>query len=185
MGEEYGEPRPFQYFISHGDPALIEGVRAGRKQEFAAFHAEGEAPDPQAEETFKTSKLQWTLGKTGRHGQLRAFYRELLRLRREQPALAHLDNASLTATVIAPGVLELRRWCNAQRIAVWMNFAAESATVPVKPGVGAWHKRLDAADSAWGGDGSALPTTLVDGAIPTPLTLPPYAIAVYAAGVPA
>lgn len=183
MGEEYGEPRPFLYFISHGDPDLIEGVRAGRKEEFAAFHAEGEAPDPQSEATFQGSKLQWELGKIGRHGQLRAFYRELLRLRRELPALARLDNASLSATVIAPGVLELQRWCDDSRIVAWLHFAAEPATVTVKPGTGLWRKQLDAADPAWGGDGSSLPATLV-GAEAT-LTLPPYAVAVYAASLSA
>jgi maltooligosyltrehalose trehalohydrolase len=36
MGEEYGEEAPFQYFISHGDPLLVE-VRGGRREEFAAF----------------------------------------------------------------------------------------------------------------------------------------------------
>ena len=30
MGEEYGETAPFQYFVSHSDPALIEAVRTGR-----------------------------------------------------------------------------------------------------------------------------------------------------------
>ena len=185
MGEEYGEPRPFRYFISHGDPDLIEGVRAGRKKEFAAFHAEGEAPDPQSEATFAGSKLQWELGQTGRHGQLRAFYRELLRLRRELPALSRCDNASLTATVIAPTVLELRRWRDACRLAIWMNFAAEPVTVTVRSGAGAWRKPLDAADSMWGGEGSSLPAQLADGALPTALALPPYAVAVYAAGVPA
>ena len=29
MGEEYGDPAPFPYFIDHGDPALVEAVRAG------------------------------------------------------------------------------------------------------------------------------------------------------------
>jgi maltooligosyltrehalose trehalohydrolase len=29
MGEEYGETAPFQYFTSHGDPALVEAVRRG------------------------------------------------------------------------------------------------------------------------------------------------------------
>lgn len=185
MGEEYGEPRPFLYFISHGDPALIEGVREGRKQEFAAFHAEGEAPDPQSEVTFEDSKLQWDLGKTGRHGQLRAFYRELLRLRRELPALTRLDNTSLTATVVTPTVLELRRWCDDNCVVVWMNFAADPATVTVAPGAGLWNRQLDAADPAWGGDGSTLPVQLVDGTAPNLLVLPPYAVAVYAAGVSA
>ena len=184
MGEEYGEPRPFLYFISHGDQGLIEGVREGRKKEFAAFHAAGEAPDPQSEKTFEDSKLQWDLGKTGRHGQLRAFYRELLRLRRELPALARLDNASLTATVLAPTVLELRRWCDDKRMVIWMNFSADPATVTVAPGVGAWCRLLDAAEPAWGGDGSTLPAQLADGTSSNPLILPPYAVAVYAAGVP-
>ena len=181
MGEEYGEPRPFLYFISHGDPALIENVREGRKQEFMAFHAAGEAPDPQSEATFQGSKLQWELGKTGKHGRLRAFYRELLRLRRELPALARLDHASLTATVIAPTVLELRRWCDGNRVVAWMNFAASPATVTVQPGAGIWRKQLDAADSSWGGEGSALPTRLADGIHPNFLNLPPYAVAVYVA----
>jgi maltooligosyltrehalose trehalohydrolase len=46
MGEEYGEDAPFIYFVSHSDPDLIRAVRQGRKQEFAAFHAQGEPPIP-------------------------------------------------------------------------------------------------------------------------------------------
>jgi maltooligosyltrehalose trehalohydrolase len=183
MGEEYGEPRPFLYFISHGDPDLIEGVRAGRKKEFAAFHAEGEAPDPQSEATFAGSKLQWALCQTGQHGQLRAFYRELLRLRRELPALARLDNASLTATVIAPTVLELRRWCDENRVVIWMNFSAEPVTVTVDLGAGAWSQLLDAADSRWGGEGCALSPQWTDGNLPNTLTLSAYAVVVYTAGI--
>ena len=29
MGEEYGETNPFQFFISHTDPALVEAIRSG------------------------------------------------------------------------------------------------------------------------------------------------------------
>ena len=61
MGEEWGETHPFLYFVSHTDPDLAEAVRKGRKAEFAAFHTQGEAPDPMAEETFQNSKLQWPL----------------------------------------------------------------------------------------------------------------------------
>ena len=35
MGQEYGETRPFLYFVSHGDPDLVDAVRAGRREEFA------------------------------------------------------------------------------------------------------------------------------------------------------
>ena len=58
MGEEYGETAPFHYFVSHSDPDLIEAVRKGRLEEFAAFRWMGDPPDPQAEKTFQRSKLQ-------------------------------------------------------------------------------------------------------------------------------
>ncbi len=106
-------------------------------------------------------------------------------MRRELPALAQLDNASLTATVVAPTVLELQRWCDDNRMVVWMNFAADPATVAAAPGAGAWRRLLDAAEPAWGGDGSNLPAQLADGTTPNPLTLPPYAVVIYAAGVSA
>ena len=86
MGEEYGEIAPFQYFTSHSDEDLIEAVRRGRLEEFDDFDWHGEAPDPHAEETFQRSKLT-------RRGDdsLRQLYVDLLRLRRETPALRTLD----------------------------------------------------------------------------------------------
>src|SRR5205823_2004810 len=57
MGDEYGETAPFQYFVSHTDPRLIEAVRHGRKAEFSSFKWTGEPPDPQDEQTFERSKL--------------------------------------------------------------------------------------------------------------------------------
>ncbi len=58
MGEEYGEPKPFQFFTDHSDPAIAEAAREGRRQELEAFSGfSGEVPDPQAEETFLRSKL--------------------------------------------------------------------------------------------------------------------------------
>src|SRR5947207_160336 len=45
MGDEYGETAPFQYFISHSNPDLVEAVRRGRKEEFAGFEWRGDPPD--------------------------------------------------------------------------------------------------------------------------------------------
>jgi maltooligosyltrehalose trehalohydrolase len=78
MGEEYGETQPFQYFTSHGDPALARGVSEGRKGEFIA--SADEVPDPQDPSTFERSRL--THRRDGRHGHLREHYRRLLALRR-------------------------------------------------------------------------------------------------------
>ncbi|MBX6333569.1 MAG: malto-oligosyltrehalose trehalohydrolase, partial [Gemmatimonadaceae bacterium] len=57
MGEEYGETHPFQYFVSHTDPALVEAVRRGREAELESFAWEGPIPDPGAEATFTRSVL--------------------------------------------------------------------------------------------------------------------------------
>ena len=94
MGEEYGETAPFQYFTSHDDADLIEAVRKGRLEEFDAFDWHGDPPDPHDEQTFIRSKLS-RIELDG----LRSLYRDLLRLRRETPALRSLDlNAVETHT---------------------------------------------------------------------------------------
>src|SRR3954471_7919558 len=91
MGEEYGETAPFQYFTSHSDRDLIEAVRRGRRDEFKEFKWAGEAPDPHDEETFRRSRLNWSLKSAEQHAALWNLYRDLLRLRRETPALRSLD----------------------------------------------------------------------------------------------
>jgi maltooligosyltrehalose trehalohydrolase len=82
MGEEYGEPRPFQFFADHVSPEIAETTRAGRKREFAQWSAfsGGDVPDPQDEQTFLSSRLsrRETPG-------MRDHYRRLLALRRTLP----------------------------------------------------------------------------------------------------
>jgi maltooligosyltrehalose trehalohydrolase len=91
MGEEYGETAPFQYFTSHSDEALIEAVRNGRREEFDDFVWQGDPPDPHDEETFRRSKLNWSLRERDEHASLLELYRTLLALRRDTPALRNLD----------------------------------------------------------------------------------------------
>jgi maltooligosyltrehalose trehalohydrolase len=82
MGEEYGEPNPFQFFTDHVSPETASAAREGRKQEFAAWSAFAgqDVPDPEDEETFLCSKLsrRETPG-------VRDHYRRLLALRRTLP----------------------------------------------------------------------------------------------------
>ena len=95
MGEEYGETNPFLYFVSHSDPDLVEAVRQGRRREFQAFGWRGEVPDPQAEETFRRSRLDRDAATSPRHRAVRALYADLLALRRAEPRLRPGD-ASVT-----------------------------------------------------------------------------------------
>jgi 1,4-alpha-glucan branching enzyme len=59
MGEEYGEPAPFQFFCDHIDAEIARATREGRREEFKAFakFAAAEIPDPQDPATFARSKL--------------------------------------------------------------------------------------------------------------------------------
>jgi maltooligosyltrehalose trehalohydrolase len=88
MGEEYGETAPFQFFTDHDDPAIAEATREGRRREFAKFSAfRGEVPDPQDPATVERSKLHPEAG----DDELRAFYAELIALRRLLPREVDTD----------------------------------------------------------------------------------------------
>jgi maltooligosyltrehalose trehalohydrolase len=87
MGEEWSASTPFCYFTDHQDPELARAVRDGRRREFAAFGWKpDEIPDPQAVATFETSKLRWEEREKPRHAGMLDFYRELIALRRANPA---------------------------------------------------------------------------------------------------
>ena len=152
MGEEYAETQRFQYFVSHTDPELAEAVRKGRKQEFAAFHAEGEAPDPMAEETFENSKLQWNLLSKESHQTMLKFYKELISLRKIQPALKQLNREQLRVEHNADKkVVILRRWTEEQQIICLMNFSQQNKHVIIPAETSSWTMVLDSASPDWGG----------------------------------
>ena len=88
QGEEWGASTPFQYFTDHDDAGLGRAVSQGRRAEFAAFGWDpGDVPDPQDPATFERSRLDWDEAGRGRHASLLAWYRRLLALRRQLPAL--------------------------------------------------------------------------------------------------
>jgi maltooligosyltrehalose trehalohydrolase len=102
MGEEYGEKRPFPFFCSFSDSELIEAVRRGRREEFAAwaFRWGTEIPDPQAEKTFRSATLSWEFSADSERAGLRRLYRDLLAARRTWPPLG--DQQNTRARLIRP-----------------------------------------------------------------------------------
>ena len=91
MGEEYGETAPFLYFCDfHGE--LADAVREGRRREFAAFPefadpaAREAIPDPNAEKTFRDSKLDWAKLNRDPHRKTLEEHRRLLALRAREIA---------------------------------------------------------------------------------------------------
>lgn len=158
MGEEYAETAPFLYFVSHSEQQLIEAVRQGRRMEFAVFARQGEPPDPQAEETFLRSKLNPELRHQDPHKMMSRYYRELLRLRREVPALATLSRERTSvAADEAANALFIRRWHGDEEVILALSFANACVRATTPWPAGRWEKLLDSADASWLGPGSALP----------------------------
>ncbi|HEY1114931.1 MAG TPA: malto-oligosyltrehalose trehalohydrolase [Chitinophagaceae bacterium] len=152
MGEEWSEPHPFLYFVSHTDPELAEAVRKGRKEEFAAFHADGEAPDPVAVETFQGSKLQWALLEHEPHKTMLHYYKTLIWLRKSHPALHNLDRQGVKVQEDSTrGVLLLQRTHATSQVQCWMNFSGESQRVTLPGSAAEWHVLLDSAHPDWKG----------------------------------
>ncbi|WP_224995277.1 malto-oligosyltrehalose trehalohydrolase [Cesiribacter sp. SM1] len=152
MGEEWSETNPFLYFISHTDPDLVEAVRKGRKAEFAHFHAKGEAPDPQSEETFLQSKLQWQLPEQEPHQTILRWYKTLIKLRKEQPALRHLNRKQLDVEHNSKnGTLLLHRWHDGAHVLCCMNFSGQEQHIKLPTYRQEWYKLLDSAAAEWRG----------------------------------
>ena len=133
MGEEYGERRPFPFFCSFLDPGLAEGVRKGRRAEFAAtaFAWGAEIPDPQAPETFAAATLQWSWPSGSAHAQLRQLYRDLLAARRDWPALrtGQSTTARLAETPAAASLLVIERG-GSEGLLVLANLTPQAQPLP-------------------------------------------------------
>jgi maltooligosyltrehalose trehalohydrolase len=171
MGEEFGETSPFLYFTSHSDRDLIEAVRRGRREEFAAFEWLKAVPDPNAEETSKASKLHHDLCNQEPNRSLRLFYEELIRFRREH----HLGAVGNWEIIEAEGTKSLTVLCGEsfQRLLMIFNFDQREATPLALEG--RWALKLDSADPRWRGPGSRNSMPLGDG---DTVTLPPHSFIV-------
>jgi maltooligosyltrehalose trehalohydrolase len=152
MGEEHGETNPFQYFVSHGDPDLIEAVREGRRREFTAFAWAGEVPDPQSTATFETSRPAWDRADTDAHRRHLALYRDLLRLRRTEAALRPGADPVEVRYDGREEWVSLARRSGARRLLAVFNFARASRAIPVE---GMTRLLLATEDPAYGGHGEA------------------------------
>lgn len=181
MGEEYGEIAPFPYFVSHGDPELVQAVRLGRSEEFAAFHANGSPPDPQDERTFLSARLDHGLAGRGDHLVLRRFYRALLKLRREVPALARLDREALRVEISEEsGLLLLRRQTSHSEVVAVFNCGPATLNADITLGAGRWVSLIDSAAATWLGPGRSIPETLHCDDNPMTLDIPGWTFILFA-----
>jgi maltooligosyltrehalose trehalohydrolase len=114
MGQEWAASSPFQFFTDFPED-LGRLVTEGRRGEFGRFSQFSDPalretiPDPQAEETFLRSRLDWSEMERPAHAGVLRLYRELLRLRRDSPALRARSRASFSVSALGENGLCLRR----------------------------------------------------------------------------
>lgn len=141
MGEEWGAKQPFPFFCDfEGD--LADAVREGRRSEFARFpefqdpEQRDRIPDPLAESTFTSAKLDWSAVD---HERL-AHYTALLAARREHivPLLPQITQGG-EATEYGLGVVQVT-WDagSAGRLSLVANLTDKPIDFPPIPGQTIW-----------------------------------------------
>jgi len=114
MGEEFGAESPFLFFCDFG-PDLAQAVAQGRREEFSKFERfsdpaiRARIPDPNAEDTFRRSKLNWGPLENQRSQRWLNLYRNLLKLRREYvvPLVPHLEMGKATFRALGERTMEV------------------------------------------------------------------------------
>ena len=108
QGEEWAASTPFAYVTDH-EEELGRLVTAGRTREFARRGWSQTVPDPQARSTFTASMLRWDEREEEDHARMLAWYRTLLTLRKELPALRDPDLRRTEVQVLGEEMVVLRR----------------------------------------------------------------------------
>jgi len=184
QGQEWGSTRPFVYFADHV-AKLAARVTAGRLDFLAQFPSlaseaiRAQVPAPGAAETFAACKLDWS--ERERHAPTVALHRDLLRLRRDDPAFAAGRRDLMHAAVLAEQALALRFFSpQGDRLLIVnlgrdLNFASVAEPLLAPPLGQRWGTAWSSEDPRYGGAGTA-PVDTDDG-----LRLPGHAAIVLAA----
>lgn len=154
MGEEWGASTKWAYFTDHQEPELARAVSQGRRAEFAEHGWGDDVPDPQAVSTSDDSTLQWEEVSEPGHARLLLWYRELIRLRRVEPALAD-PTLGVTDVRRVGDVLTFQRG----RCTVVVNLSAQPAVHAVDGDVqllATWDAALDHGAIRVAPDGSVI-----------------------------
>ncbi len=114
MGQEWAATSPFLFFTDF-EPALGPRVSEGRRREFRHFPAfateelSRAIPDPQADETFDASRLDWSERRAALHACSLALHRALLHERAARRVLQGSCRTSCDARALDDGTVSVRR----------------------------------------------------------------------------
>ena len=142
QGEEFGASTPFLYFTDYDDPELGRLISEGRKKEFVAFGwSPEEIPDPQSEETFIRSRLNWSELRDEPHASLLQWHKDLIALRRSR---SELSDGNLNAVQVRFD--EQAQWLVLERGA--LRIACNLGREPVEVEIGRGAEVLLASDDS-------------------------------------
>ena len=152
MGEEYGEPAPFPYFVDHGDTDLLEAVRVGRRNEFARSEWTEAVADPAARETYVGAVLDPSQASTSPHREVLDAYTELISLRRRHPVLHRPRTTRAVEHLVDrhEDTMVVTRSDGADRSVLAVNLGPAPATFAVPDDVAV---AFDSRDPRWAGTG--------------------------------
>jgi len=133
QGEEFATTAPFLYFTDYDDPELGRMISDGRKREFEAFGwSPDQIPDPQDEQTFLRSKLNWAELAEEPHASVLQWHKNLIKLRRER---SELSDGNLNAVEVRFD--EQAQWLVLERGSLRVACNLGQAPVEVELGEGA------------------------------------------------
>jgi len=157
MGEEYGETARFQFFTSFLDKSLAEAVRRGRAEEMSRSAWRGPISDPNAPNTFVSSRLNHSLAGAPRHRGLREYYRRWLTLRRTHPALGARDKELTRVTRDASGgvLVVTRATPRGDEVKLVANLTPKTQGLTLE--APSWRVLIDSDDESFGGSGTVAP----------------------------
>jgi maltooligosyltrehalose trehalohydrolase len=141
MGEEYGETRPF-YFFADPPPRFARRLTEGRLRQLREHGFADAPPDPGEEATFERSRLDWDAAEAPAGRTFRAFVSELIRLRRELPALGPGGTLVARAGEEPPHLVIRRDRGNASAVLL-ANLAPVAGRIPDVGWPGEWEERLN------------------------------------------
>jgi maltooligosyltrehalose trehalohydrolase len=157
MGEEYGETARFQFFCSFLDRNLSEAVRKGRTAEMLRWNWRGPIADPNAPNTFVSSRLNHSLAGAPRHRGLREYYRRWLTLRRTHPALGtrHKQLTRVTREADGAVLVVTRATPEGDEVRLVANLTPKTQVSSVDPP--GWRVLIDSDAEIFGGTDTAVP----------------------------
>jgi maltooligosyltrehalose trehalohydrolase len=165
QGQEFAASAPFLYFCNH-NPALAEAIRKGRAEFLSQFpnlagaEAAAALPDPCADSTFERCILDHAEQAHGRHAQIWALHRDVIRLRATDGCLAAPQRSAVDGAVLSDTAFVLRWFGAAHDVLLTVNLGRDlrlgSVAEPLlAPRADAgWQIVFSSEDNRYGGRGT-------------------------------